>query len=131
MKSGGEAFRETVLGEKAKEGREDWFRALGTPAVVSRQKGEESKHLKHSGRKVKGEPRSAMAEGKRKTISEWLPRHLGWRLHKGRKAKTCTSFGNMGTNILTCGCKSWIGVVWRVREIERENVTILSKVWLL
>ena len=72
MKSGGEAFRETVLGEKAKEGREDWFRALGTPAVVSRQKGEVSKHLKHSGRKVKGEPRSAMAEGKRKTVSEWL-----------------------------------------------------------
>ena len=42
-----------------------------------------------------------MAEGERKTVSEWLPRHLGWRLHGGRKAKTCTAFGNMGTNILT------------------------------
>lgn len=73
MKSGGETFRETVLSEKAKEGREDWFRALGTPTIVSRQKGEVSKPLKHSGRKVKGKPRRCHGRRREKDCFRMAP----------------------------------------------------------
>ena len=90
-----------------------------------------SRHLKYSGRKVTRKPGRCHGRRQEKDCFRMAPRHLGWKLHKEQEAKTSTAFGNMETNILTCGCKSWTGVVWRVREIERANVTIRSKVWLL
>lgn len=64
-----------------------------------------------------------MAEGKRKTVSEWLLGTWVESYRKNERLETCTAFGNMETNILT-----WLQKLdWSGLESERNSREQMSQ----
>lgn len=78
MNSGGETFRETVLSEKAKEGEEDSFRALGDSHSYEQTGGRSEQTSETQWQKGEGETKKVpWQKARERPFPERLPGYLG------------------------------------------------------